>query len=85
MKRRNELTHCAGLRWAGDHHVVAVVGQQGIVVAEFRLAHRAAVEELERFPPPSVGGNGRAVGILPTELAGFPEEGGPSGRMPGAG
>ncbi|MCL4789188.1 MAG: hypothetical protein KJ070_20730 [Verrucomicrobia bacterium] len=42
MKRWNELTYFAGLDWAGDHHAVAVVGPQGRVVAEFRIAHSAA-------------------------------------------
>jgi hypothetical protein len=40
MKNWNELTHFAGLDWAGDHHDVAVVDQQGTVVAKFRFAHR---------------------------------------------
>lgn len=42
MKSWNELTHFAGLDWAGDHHDVAVVDTQGRVVAEFRLEHSAA-------------------------------------------
>jgi transposase len=42
MKNWHELTHFAGLDWAGDHHDVAVVDRQGAVVAEFRIAHSAA-------------------------------------------
>lgn len=42
MKTWNELTHFAGLDWASDHHDVAVVDQQGKVVAEFRIDHSAA-------------------------------------------
>jgi hypothetical protein len=42
MKTGNERTHFAGLDWASDHHDVAVVDQQGKVVAEFRIDHRAA-------------------------------------------
>ncbi len=37
MKSYNELTHCAGLDWAGDHHDVAVVNATGKVMAEFRI------------------------------------------------
>ncbi len=39
MKTWNELTHFAGLDWAGDHHDVAVVERTGKVVAEFRIEH----------------------------------------------
>jgi len=42
MKTWTELTHFAGLDWAGDHHDVAVVNAQGQVVAEFRFEHSAA-------------------------------------------
>lgn len=42
MKNWTELTHFAGLDWAGDHHDVAVVDHQGHVVAEFRIEHSAA-------------------------------------------
>jgi transposase len=42
MKTWNELTHYAGLDWAGDHHDVAVVDMQGQIKAEFRFAHSAA-------------------------------------------
>jgi predicted NBD/HSP70 family sugar kinase len=42
MKNWNELTHFAGLDWAGDHHDVAVVDQTGTIVAEFRIEHSAA-------------------------------------------
>lgn len=42
MKTWNELTHFAGLDWAGDHHDVAVVDGAGQVVAEFRIEHSAA-------------------------------------------
>ncbi|HPY32159.1 MAG TPA: RHS repeat-associated core domain-containing protein [Verrucomicrobiota bacterium] len=42
MKTWNELTHFAGLDWAGDHHDVAVVDGTGKVVAEFRIEHSAA-------------------------------------------
>jgi len=41
MKTWKELTHYAGLDWAGDHHAVAVVDPQGQVVAEFRIDHSA--------------------------------------------
>ncbi len=42
MKSWTELTHFAGLDWAGDHHDVAVVDGTGQVVAEFRIEHSAA-------------------------------------------
>ena len=42
MKQWNELTHFAGLDWAGDHHDVAVVDTQGKITAEFRIEHSAA-------------------------------------------
>lgn len=41
MKTWTELTHFAGLDWAGDHHDVAVVDKQGQMVAEFRFEHSA--------------------------------------------
>lgn len=42
MKAWNELTHFAGLDWAGDHHDVAVVDKLGNVAVEFRIEHSAA-------------------------------------------
>jgi len=42
MKDWNELRHFAGLDWAADHHDVAVVDQQGRLVAQLRIAHSAA-------------------------------------------
>ncbi len=42
MKTWNELTHYAGLDWAGDHHDVVIVDRVGVVVTQFRFAHSAA-------------------------------------------
>lgn len=41
MKTWQELTHFAGLDWAGDHHDVVVVDQSGAILAQFRIDHTA--------------------------------------------
>jgi transposase len=42
MKSWKEFTHFAALDWAKDHHDVVVVDRQGVVVADFRIAHDCA-------------------------------------------
>jgi len=42
MKLWKEFTHFAALDWAKDHHDVVVVDRQGVIVADFRIAHSCA-------------------------------------------
>ena len=41
MKSWQELTHWAGLDWAGDHHDVVIVDQHATIAAQFRFEHSA--------------------------------------------
>jgi transposase len=41
MKPWSELTHFAGLDWAGDHHDITIVDRTGAIVAQFRFEHSA--------------------------------------------
>lgn len=42
MNLHHELSHYAGLDWAGEHHDVIIVDATGKLVADFRIEHNAA-------------------------------------------
>jgi transposase len=42
MNPHHELSHYAGLDWAGEHHDVIIVDATGKLVADFRIEHSAA-------------------------------------------
>lgn len=42
MNPHHQLTHHAGLDWAGDHHDIIIVDGSGNLVADFQIEHTAA-------------------------------------------